>query len=416
VSPLTRLPRIAYSSLVVALLTGGCDGRLGHAISGNSASPAPLVIKIGIDLPLSGIDSASAIPVLNAMRLAIEEANARGLPGGAHLEISDLDDTIQGKHDPAQGALNAKAFVDDDSVVVMLGPMNSSVAKAQIPVTSAAGLAQISPAATALELTQGADAAKMRAAGSAQPTFFRVCANDARGGTALADFARSLHFARVFIVDDNESYGKGLADVFETAFSARGGTVLGHEHLTPLQLDFKALLTKIGALRPDAVFFGGVVGTGGGIFRKQMGDAGLGSIPYLGGDGLLSPEYVPLAGKAADGTYFAILSPNIERLAAARSFVSAYRARFGSSPTAYGTAGYAAAEVAVAAIRRELAAHPDHVPTRSALAHDLAAAPPYPSAVGPVAFDAAGDLRAPVVSLYRVSGGRTVFIAQVATR
>ena len=141
-------------------------------------------IEIGLDLPLSGIDGASAIPVRNAVLLAIEEANRRGLPGGVHLALEDLDDTVQGKHDPAQGAQNMKAFVADPAVLVAIGPMNSNVAKAQIPIGNAAGLAQITMAATAIELTHPPDAVKLRAYNPNRPAFFRVCASDDRQGAA----------------------------------------------------------------------------------------------------------------------------------------------------------------------------------------------------------------------------------------
>ena len=124
-------------------------------------------IAIGLDLPLSGIDGASAIPVRNAVMLAIEDANRHGVPGGYRFTLEDLDDSVQGKHDPAQGAQNLKSFVSDPSVLVALGPMNSNVAKAEIPISNAAGLAQITMAATAIELTHAPDAVKLRPANPA---------------------------------------------------------------------------------------------------------------------------------------------------------------------------------------------------------------------------------------------------------
>jgi len=370
-------------------------------------------VAIGLDLPLSGIDGSSAIPVRNAVMLAIEEANRRGLPGGVRIVLDDLDDTVQGKHDPAQGAVNFKSFAADERVVAVIGPMNSNVAEAEIPIGNAAGLAEITMAASSVGLTHLPGALRLRPAHPDRPAFFRVCASDDRQGAGAAAFARSMRLGRAFVIDDNESYGRGIADVFAAAFATRGGAVIGREHLTQFALDFGPLLTKVKALRPDMVFFGGIVSTGGAVLRKQMGDAGLGGVPYFGGDGLESPEYLPLAGAAADGTYFTLAAPDIAHFPAARAFATAYRARFGAEPGSYSSSGYAAALVAIDAIRRALAAHPAALPGRDEVLARIAATHGLVTPVGPVAFEANGDLQRPVVSLYRVRSGRIEFVRQL---
>jgi branched-chain amino acid transport system substrate-binding protein len=380
------------------------------------AADAPLVVKLGLDLPLSGIDGASALPVRNAVILAVDDANRRGFPGGAHVELDDLDDSVQGKHDPAQGAQNMRTFATDDAVLAALGPMNSNVAEAEIPIANSAGFPLISMAATAIDLTIGPNALRLRPDRPDRPSFFRVCAADDRQGAASAAYARRLGLRRAFVIDDNESYGKGLADVFAADFPRLGGSVAGREHLTPFQLDYKPLLTKVSALHPDVIFFGGIVSTGGGLLRKQMGDVGLGRVPYFGGDGLQSPEYVPLAGSAADGTYFTLSTPEIARLPSARGFIAAYRARFRAEPGAYSASGYAAAQVALVAIRGALAASGGHLPSRDDVLTRVAATRNLVTPVGPVAFDAAGDLRNPTISLYEVRDGRERFVEAATVR
>jgi branched-chain amino acid transport system substrate-binding protein len=380
------------------------------------ARAAERVIKIGLDMPLSGIDGASALPARNAVLLAIEDANRRGFSGGVTLALDDLDDAVQGKHDPAQGAQNMRAFVADPAVVAVLGPMNSNVAEAEIPVGNAAGLAQISMAATSVGLTHLPEALKYRPAAPDRPTFFRVCASDDLQGAAVARFARDLGVRRVFVIDDNESYGRGLADVFSAAFPAAGGTILGREPLTPFALDFQALLTKVRGTRPDAVFFGGIVSTGGAVLRRQMGDVGLGTIPYFGGDGLASPEYVSLAGAGANDTYFTLVSPDVYHLPAAKRFVAAYRARFKGDPGNYSAPAYAAAAVAIAAIRREVGRGSGAVPARDAILRAIAGTARLPTPIGPVSFDGRGDLQDPVIGLYRVFAGKATFVRQEAVR
>lgn len=373
-------------------------------------------VKLGLDLPLSGIDGAGAIPARNAVVLALEQAASHGFPGGGSVVLDDLDDSVQGKHDPAQGAVNLRSFANDPSVVAVVGPMNSNVAKAEIPIGNAAGLAEISMAATSIELTRGPDAVRLRSAAPDRPAFFRVCASDDRQGAAAAAFAYGRGLRRAFVIDDNESYGRGLADVFASAFPKDGGTLLGREHLTAFALDYKPLLTKVAALHPDAIFFGGIVSTGGAILRKQMADVGLGRVAYLGGDGLSNPQFLPLAGAAADETYFTLISPDVDRLPAARGFVAAYRKRFGSAPGTYSAGAYAAAQVALAAIRGAWQRHPGTPPGRSEVLRAVAATRDVPTALGRITFDANGDLVRPTISVYRVSGGRIQFVSQSVAR
>ena len=363
-------------------------------------------LKLGADLPLSGIEGESAIPARNGIVLAVETENRRGFPGGVTVALDDRDDSVQGKHDPAQGAQNVREFAADDDVFAVVGPMNSSVAAAEIPLAHAAGLALVSVAASATALT----APNARAAGS--PTFFRVCASDDRAGTAAARFARrDLHVARAAVVDDGESYGTGIADVFAAEFAREGGRIVARERVDGASPDDRALLTKIASERPDALFFGGLVGTGGAIVRRQMADAGLGALPYLGGDGLASPQFVPLAGPGADGTYYTQLAPDVDRLPAARAFRASYRARFGSDPGTFGAAGFAAARVALEALRRSLARGvPLGAPDRGEIVRLIASGRLAVTPIGPISFDARGDLRDPSVEIYRISGGRPRFV------
>jgi len=380
------------------------------ALTGCAGSAAPPGFTLGLDLPLSGIDGATGIPTRDAVILAVEQANAAGFPGGLRASLEDLDDTVQGKHDPAQGAQNLKTLAADDSVLAVVGPLNSNVAAAEIPVAAAADLALLTMGASAVGLTHPAHGA----APSGPTTFFRLCASDDRQGAGIANFARSDGRRRAFVIDDNESYGRGLADVFVASFTSAGGTVIGREHLTPFALDYKPLLTKVRALDPDMVFFGGIVSTGGAVLRRQMRDVGLAGVPYYGGDGIANPEYVPLAGAAADGTAFTLGAPTTTFSPAARAFSAAYSKRFGSSPGNYGPAAYAAAQVALEAIREELKADGGKLPTRAEVRARIAQTE-LVTPIGPVAFDKAGDLRHPTISLYRVQGGRIRFAGVTQT-
>ena len=392
---------------VVAAAVAGCSSS-GTSSGAGSSGASSGTIKIGIDLPLSGADASIGIPTENGALLAIEQAGKNGFAVGAFkLEASVLDDAVQGKHDPAAGAQNVQTFISDPAVLAMVGPFNSNVAKSEIPLTNDAGLAQISPSNTNDGLTIGDAAKKLRTAHPDVNTYFRVCTRDSKQGSALAQVAYArLGFKKVFIIDDNETYGKGLADVFDASFRGLGGTVLGHEHITSNQVDFKSLLTKVKSLNPDAVFFGGNTSTGGGLIRRQMGDVGLAQTPFLGGDGISDAEFLKQAGDAANGAYMTVASPDVTKLPAAKGFITAYQARFKSSVGPYSANAYTAAKIEIAAIEKAIKDNGGKMPTRADVLKNIASTANFDSPIGKVGFDANGDTTSPVLTLLHVVNGK----------
>ncbi len=421
----SRLSRIAAAAVLAAALaacnnsnSSSSGSTSSTSSSGSAASSSGTTVKIGIDLPVSGADASIGIPTQNGAVMAIEEANKNGFAGGKFkLEASLLDDAVQGKHDPAAGAQNVKTFIADSAVLAMIGPFNSNVAKSEIPLTNDAGLVQIAPSTTNDGLTVGDDAKKLRTAHPDVNAFFRVCTRDSRQGSTLAQVAaQRLGFKKAFIIDDNETYGKGLADVFEASFKQLGGAVLGHEHTTANQQDFKALLTKAKSLGPDVVFYGGTTSTGGGLVRKQMADAGLGTTPYLGGDGISDPEFLTVAGDSANGTYVTTAAPDATKLPSAKAFVAAYKARFNGDVGPYSANAYTAAKIEIAAIEKAITDNGGKQPTRADVLKNVAATTNFDSPIGKIGFDANGDTTAPILTLYQVKNGKFVTIDQITVK
>jgi branched-chain amino acid transport system substrate-binding protein len=396
-----HLMRVACSLLAVSCVLASSACSQGAATHGR-------VVRIGVDLPLSGGDASVGQSTLDGAILAVEQANANRRPDGLIFVLSPLDDSVQGVHSPQQGVANVRTFVSDPSVLAMVGPYNSNVAKAQIPITNAAGLAQIAPSVVADGLTLGPDAASLRRANPATIAFFRVCTTDSRQGSAAARVARQQRWKTAYLVDDNETYGLDLTAVFSSNFVALGGRVLGADHLEAGSQDYKALLLKIAAAKPDVLFYGGVTSTGGGLLRKQMFDTGLGSTPMMGGDGI--PDLNTVAGNLADGVYYTIAAANAEQLPSARAFVKAYAARFHEPVGAYSANAYAATQVAIAAVAS--AAAGGGAPSRSGVLSRVAASD-VQTPIGRVRFDANGDIRDPVISLYGFRNGEPYFIKQL---
>ncbi len=417
--PISRyVGAVALAAVLAACTSSTSTTSSSSGTSSAGSAPSGDTIKVGVDLPVSGADASIGIPTQNGAVLAVEEANKNGFAGGKFkLEASLLDDAVQGKHDPAAGAQNVKTFIADSAVLAMVGPFNSNVAKSEIPLTNDAGLVQISPSNTNDGLTIGEDAKKLRTAHPDVNTYFRVCTRDAKQGSTLAQVAyQRLGYKKLFIIDDNETYGKGLADVVDASFKQLGGTVLGHEHITANQVDFKALLTKVKSQNPDAVFFGGNTSTGGGLVRKQMADAGMAKTPYLGGDGISDDEFETVAGDSANGSYMTAAAPDASKLPSAKTFLAAYNARFKSAVGPYSANAYTAAKIEIAAIEKAITDNGGKMPTRADVLKNVAATSNLDSPIGKIGFDANGDTTAPILSLFKVQGGKRVTIDQITVK
>ncbi len=394
---------------VLALVAGSAP------FSAVSAAPkSDPVVKIGVDLPVSGADATDGIPTRNGVQLAVEQY-AKKMPAGFTLQMDPLDDAVQGVHDPAAGAQNMKTFIADSSVLAVVGPFNSNVARAEIPLSNDASLVQISPSNTNDTLT-GPAGAPLRTSHPDMNSYFRDCTRDSKQGAALAAFAKKFGYKKVFIVDDNETYGKGLDDVFDASFKEGGGTVLGHEHITKNQQDFKALLTKAKSTNPDVVFYGGTTSTGGGLVRKQMGDVGMSKIPYMGGDGISDAEFLKIAGSMADGSYYTVAAPNAAALPSAKTFIAAYKARFSGDIGPYSANAYAAAQIEIEAIMKAIKTNGGKMPTRAEVLKNVAETKDADTPIGTVGFDKNGDTTAPILSLFSVKNGKQDFVEQITLK
>src|SRR5579863_507635 len=188
-------------------------------ISVPTASNAGTLVKIGVTLPVTGVDASDGKPAAEAVRLAVADANAHNAVPGLTLQAVVLNDAVRGSHNAQRGAANMQLFAQDASVLGVIGPLNSDVALAEIPVSNQFGLALISPANTSPELTKGTQALALRAAHPDQITYFRDCTTDDFQGPAGAQFEyQQLKSRRAYVIDDSNTFGRGLADEWASEF------------------------------------------------------------------------------------------------------------------------------------------------------------------------------------------------------
>jgi branched-chain amino acid transport system substrate-binding protein len=386
-----KLTRLGAAIAVAAIVVAACGGTSG----------GDKVIKIGISLPLSGSSLASAGPARDGALLAIKEFSLKGYK----VEPFVLDHSVNGVHDPQQGAKDMTTLVSDPAVMAVVGPFNSSVAKVQIPVSNEAGLLQCSPANTNPDLTKGDPGKQLRAKFPDRINYVRVATTDDIQGPAVAQFGiQVLGLKKVAIIDDTETYGKGLADAFEAEWKKLGGEVVGREGAPKGTTDYLPILTKFKEGSPDAVFYGGVTATGGGLVRKQMPQAGLGDLAYMGGDGIqdglgsTAGSFINIAGAAAPNSFSSVAA--IAEYPGAADFAKKYEAEYKVAPGAYSASGYACAQVVLKAI--EAAATKGDVTRENVRAAGVDPATTFETVLGPVTFDAVGDTNQRIISLYKV--------------
>ena len=265
------------------------------AIGSNPAHAADKVLKVGLDLSFTGADAESAARIGNGATLAFDDANAAHTVKGYTFELVKLDDATPtaGQYDPAQAATNARTMVSDKAYVAALGPQMSGAGKAMAPILSQGNLAIITPSSTNPDITDPKYAQMYRPAG--KPVYFRTVATDAFQGPYMANFmADKLNVKTIYILDDSGAYGVGLADSFQAQAEKKGIKILGRDRLDPKATDYAPILTKIKALDPGALYYGGV-GQAGVKLAKQAYDI-IPNVIKAGGDGMYSTDLLKGAG------------------------------------------------------------------------------------------------------------------------
>ncbi|MBV9785010.1 MAG: branched-chain amino acid ABC transporter substrate-binding protein [Acidisphaera sp.] len=372
---------------------------LGSPLLTQGARADTPVIRIAINLPLTGGEAQSAGLIKDGALMAIDDVNARGGAGGFRLEPLLMDDgtATSAGYDPAQAATNARRMVTDPQVLAAIGPMNSGSGKAMSPILSQASLAIITPSSTNPDITNPSFAAVYRPAGPA--IYFRTVTTDAFQGPNMANFyVDVLKVANVFVLDDSGAYGVGLADAFQQQAEKRGLKVLGRDRLDPLAADYSPVLTKIKSLNAAALYFGGNPQAGVKVV-KQSYDI-VPQIPKGGGDGVYEPDMLSGGGfPAIEGWYATIAAPHDLASPAAEQWVKRFADRFGQQPQDYSLTAYDGVLVIADAIGRT--AKGGVMPTRAALRAAIEATS-LETLQGKVEFDPNGDLKSHIVSVFQV--------------
>ena len=370
--------RLALASLIALVC----------ACSPQDAGPA----RLAVAAPMTGDMAGEGQGLERAVRLAVaDEAAETGLPP---VEVVVLDD----RADPFEAVSAARRAVDDPAVFAVIGHMTSGCAIEASRVYAQAPLAMITPSATATQLT----ARQARPDWGGDRVVFRLPPSDGVQGEYAADYAvQRLGLKRFVLVHDRTPYGLGLAEAFRGALERRGGLTLGMEEVSRGDKDFAATVRAVSALRPEAVFFGGIY-TEAGLLIKQLRAGGWRGT-FMSGDGAKIPDLFAAAGPAVDGAYFSVGGVPVEALPSASDFIARYQEQYaGAVPRTFDHYGYVAARVAIAARRK--AGGPDRRKTLEAVRGTQRR-----TMIGVIVFDSKGDTLSGIVTMTKADFARRKF-------
>ncbi|WP_187144454.1 branched-chain amino acid ABC transporter substrate-binding protein [Microvirga massiliensis] len=352
------------------LLTGVALG-LGLAFS----SMAQAQIKIGVAGPITGPNAAFGAQMKNGAEQAVEDINAAGGINGQKLELVIGDDVS----DPKQGVSVANKFAAE-GVKMVVGHFNSGVSIPASEVYEEAGMIQISPASTNPRFTD-----------RGLWNTFRTCGrDDQQGAVAGAYLANKFKGKKVAVIHDKTPYGKGLADETQKAMNAKGLKEVLYEGINPGEKDYSALVSKLKQANVDVVYFGGLH-TEAGLIIRQMRDQGL-QAPLMSGDGIVSAEFVSIAGPGADGTLMTF-APDPRKNPAAKDAVAKFKAK-NYEPEAYTLYSYAAVQILVDAAKQAGGVNPKK------MSEIIREGKPYKTVLGELSFDKKGDITRPDYVMY----------------
>ncbi|MHB8958230.1 MAG: branched-chain amino acid ABC transporter substrate-binding protein [Candidatus Limnocylindrales bacterium] len=404
-----KYARVGAALTVFAVVASACSGSTASpsaAASGGASggTGATINVKVGIELPMTGGEAPNGVPTANGVALALSQIQVPGFS----VTINQQDDAVNGKHSADQGAKNMSALANDASVLFVVGPYNSNVAQAEIPVSNAAGMMQCSPANTAVGLTKGDAAVALRKTNPTKIAYVRVATTDDNQGAGTADIAYNIANAKTaYVLDDTQTYGKGLADGFEAAYKIFGGQELKRDGVPDSTTDFNSYVTTAKSLNPGIIMYGGVTTSGIGLFRKQMAQQGMANIPLVGGDGIsdgsaaTASSYLNIAGPDGDVNSYSTVAA-IHDIPDPTKFGNDYKAKFGSDPGAYSAPGYACTQIFLEALKAVSPGVTDLAQLREAVrAYVADPTHTFDTVLGKVGFDANGDTTQHTISYYQ---------------
>ena len=355
------LPALLGAAVVVAAVAAGYSGSARSASSVTalpSSSCGPIVYKgsgtpdfiVASDLPLQGAIRHQTVQISRAMIWALAQQGWKA--GSYKVGYQSCDDSTAqtGGWDTAKCATNARLYASNRSVIGVVGTFNSGCAKIIVPILNRVHMAMVSPANTNPGLTKKWDAGEPN---KYYPTgtrnYARVVATDDIQGPADALWTQSLGIKKVFVLNDKQTYGFGVATTYRAAAKKLGISVVGFQGWDAKQSSYEALANSIKASGAQAVFLGGIACNNGAKLMQDIKSVNP-KIKLQMPDGFSDPG---ANGAVANGAYISVAGmPPSGLTGAGATFVKSFGKQIGTTPNPYAAYGAQAMLVMLQAVGR----------------------------------------------------------------
>jgi len=318
---------------------------------------------------------------LHWAQLAVDQFNEAN---GTTIKVVEGDDQL----DPAQAATIAQQWVSDNKIVAVVGPESDSTVDSAGPILGNAGLAMVSSTATSSRLTEGK-----------YPTFYRVTPPDSLQGAQDAQYMTdTLDVKKVFVIDDQSAYSKGIADVVVPKLEDAGVDV-SRDSVSQNNTDYSALVSKI-ADDTDVVFLPWMLAANAQLFGDQMAEQGK-TAAIFGTDGVFSPQDFKV-----DGSYLSSFSPDVQNNPDYADLVKEFEDRYGQFG-AFGLTTYPATQVVLDAVK-QACDDDDGTADRAAVADAVKNTDISDSILGPISFEDTGEMTDAQFFVYTIKDGKYV--------
>jgi branched-chain amino acid transport system substrate-binding protein len=403
-----------FAALVLTVAACGEDedeGGGGGVVEGNS-------LTIYSSLPLQGSGRPQTTALINGAKLAIEERG--GKVGKFTINYQSLDDSTAqaGKWDPGATSANARKAAQDPKTIAYMGEFNSGATAISLPILNEAGIPQVSPANTAVGLTSDEPGAEPDEPDKYYPTgnrtYARTPPRDTIQGAALATIMKEDGCTKLYILNDKEVYGAGIAKNIETSAKGQGIEVLGNEGIDPKASNYRSLASKIKEAGADCFGYGGVTQNNAVQVFKDV-SAALPQARLYGPDGVAegafaNPAEGGIPANVAERTTVTVATLSAEEYekkgVEAKKFFDTYAKKYGDkSPDPYAIFGYETMSLILDAIQRA----GDKGNDRSAVLEQIFNTENRKSVLGTYSIDENGDTTLTDYGVYGIENGELAF-------
>ncbi len=401
-------------TLVAAIGIAACGSSSSSSSSSSgSSSGGGKSLTIYSSLPLQGTSRGQSEAVVNGAKLALQQAG--GKVNGLNVTYTSLDDSTAaaGKWDPAQVAKDAQQAASDSNSIAYIGEFNSGASAVSIPILNRVPLLQVSPSNTAVGLTANVPGATPGEPAKYYPTrkrnYGRIVPKDTIQAAALVALMKSDGCKSVYVLNDREVYGQGLATNVALAAKTAGLKVDGNQGIDPKAPNYRSQASQI---HSPCFLFSGITANNGVQVYKDIAAADP-SAKLYGPDGVAEAAFTtnePAGLQGRTQLTVATLDPKAYP-AAGRAFFKQFSATYNvASPDPYAIYGYEAMSVVLDAIKRSGSS------SRQSVIDAFFQTKNRSSVLGTYSIDANGDTTLTTYGVYKVVGGKLVFSKSIKVK